>query len=81
MHWELRTNFDRTKEIHVKWDDIDLASLQYDNFDLALLRECDESMKLSDKLLALEMLVRKMEKANDVNNETDKTMHRMAPIL
>lgn len=44
-----------------EWDEFDLIPLGLGQFELALLRECDASDSMADKLLALEMLVRKYE--------------------
>ena len=45
----------------VSWDQQDLIPLALAPFDIALLRECEASQSGADKLLAAEMLVRKME--------------------
>lgn len=66
MQWELRKNsYDFTREFYVRWNEHDLITLQLDDVDLALLRECDASPLLSDKLLALEMLARRIEQAQE----------------
>lgn len=40
--------------------------LEFDSFDIHLKRECDKSNAVADKLLWLENLVRKIEKAKGV---------------
>ena len=45
----------------VSWDQQDVLLLALSQFDIAFLRECEASQSCADKLLAAEMLVRKME--------------------
>ena len=45
----------------IKLTQLDLKTAKLDSWDRFLLDECDESEKISDKLLALEMLARKIE--------------------
>ena len=45
----------------MSWDQQDVILLDLAPFDIALLRECEASQSGADKLLAAEMLVRKME--------------------
>lgn len=40
---------------------VDILSLQFDNFEKNLISECEKSDKVSDKLLMLEMIARKIE--------------------
>ena len=44
---------------------LDFFEIELDDFDRLLLRECDKSNKISDKLLALETIARKLEKASN----------------
>lgn len=43
----------------------DFLEVELDNFDRFLLKECNKSNKISDKLLALETIARKLEKASN----------------
>ncbi len=62
MEWTLTNeSWPRKNRLVVEWDTCDLTRVQLDPWDLALLRECDVSPRLSDKLLALEMLARKVD--------------------
>lgn len=61
MKWELSRGPLGDCSLSVRWDEMELALLDLSAFDFALLRECDTSLVLSDKLLALEMLARKIE--------------------
>lgn len=45
----------------VSWNLSDLVDIDLTSFDLRLLRECDASDAFADKLLAAEMIVRKLE--------------------
>lgn len=65
MEWELVCDPLGGRRLHVKWNEMDLIHLRLDPFDFALLHECDSSSKLSDKLLALELLARKYERAQE----------------
>jgi len=49
--------------------DCELVQASLDQIDRKLLKECEISSKVSDGLLALEMLTRKIEKANE-NSES-----------
>lgn len=75
MKWKaVSSSFDTTKQLYVEWNDSDLFHIKLDAFDHAILRECDESPNLSDKLLALQMLVRKIENVHDVKIKAGKVM-------
>lgn len=43
------------------WEADELANIKLDAADLALLRECDKSLSVADKLLGLECLARRLE--------------------
>ncbi len=49
------------KTFTVEWDDWDLVRLDLGPTDMALLRACDESNSIADKLLGLECLARRLE--------------------
>lgn len=57
-------NYDFKKSLTVEWTDFDLMTVELDAFDLAFLRECDNSTSMADKILAVEMLVRKHERSH-----------------
>jgi hypothetical protein len=66
MKWELTQDPLGRKSLRVEWHDYDFIRLELDNVDLQLLRECDQSRSLSDILLGLEMLARKLEASEKV---------------
>ena len=52
---------DRTFTLRIS--SIDLRDVNLTNFDALLLSECEKSPKISDKVLALETLVRRIEES------------------
>lgn len=65
--------FRKTREIitnatiyYIRIEDFELQFAPLDEFDMRLIRECDKSIAVADKLLALEAIVRKIEIANKV---------------
>jgi hypothetical protein len=66
MKWEICHDPLGQHSVHIEWHNFDLIPLDLDQFEFALLRECDHSDSFADKLLALEMLVRKWEHASKV---------------
>ncbi len=50
-------------KIIIEFDSLDFLGIKLDDFDRALLDECNKSDKISDKLLALETLARRIEEA------------------
>ena len=66
MRWHLTQQpWDRVSRLFVEWDAYDLFTLELDAFDRALIEECGRSKKLSDILLALEVIVRRTEEAQE----------------
>ena len=50
---------------HLKIADTDTVKMKLHPFDAALLSECERSDKVSDKILALETITRRIEEANN----------------
>lgn len=48
------------------------AMIDLDNMDKALVKECDESHSIADKLLALEVIFRRMEQSKLAMKKEDK---------
>lgn len=48
----------------LRFNTLDMVECPLDNFDRALLHECNKSKKVSDKLLALETIVRRLEESH-----------------
>ena len=49
------------REYCLRISKFELASARFDRIDFALIRECDSSPLVSDKLLALETIARRIE--------------------
>jgi len=58
LYRDLKTN-EQVYEIRI--DSLDLSCPLLDSWDRKLIKECDESTTLSDKLLALETIIRRNE--------------------
>jgi len=66
MRWHLTQQpWDRVSRLVVEWDVCDIFALELDYFDQALIEECGRSKKLSDILLALEVIMRRTEEAQE----------------
>ena len=61
LKWEMIYSPLGEFSLTVSWDQQDVILLDLAPFDIAFLRECEASQSGADKLLAAEMLVRKME--------------------
>ena len=61
LRWEMVQSPLGDCSLTVSWSHLDLLPIDLTPFDLAFLRECETSPLGADKLLAVEMLVRKME--------------------
>jgi hypothetical protein len=48
---------------YLRISDCELVMAELDTFDIMLIRECDTSASVADKLLALETIVRRIEQA------------------
>lgn len=59
--WEIGNDPLGKVSLTVSWNREDLVDIDLTPFDLWLLRECDASDAFADKLLAAEMIVRKLE--------------------
>jgi len=60
---------DKGIEIKVTVDNLDILEFKPDEFSTLLFKECRGSSSIADKLLALECLVRKLEKTGRVKGE------------
>lgn len=66
MEWQLQRHHDgQTIDLHIRWEACEFVTVALHDVDRAFLRECDDSSLLSDKLLALEMLVRRIEQQRE----------------
>lgn len=66
MKWELQkkqTLEGDVLEFHLKIYPLDMMKVQLDSFDRLLLKDCGASESCADKLLALETLVRRIERS------------------
>lgn len=61
LYWEIVHDPLGKVSLSVSWDRADLIDLSFTAFDLRLLRACEASDACADKLLAAEMIVRKLE--------------------
>ena len=62
MKWEIESlPAKKTTRLTVEWSDEELVHMNLEPGDLKLLRECAKSMRLSDHLLALELMALKIE--------------------
>lgn len=61
--YRLEDRLEEVLELRISSDD--MQSLQLDAFDQRLLEECGASDKASDKLLAAEMIVRRLEQQTE----------------
>lgn len=61
LKWEMAQSPLGDCSFTISWSRLDLLPIDLTPFDLLLLRECEASPSGADKLLAVEMLVRKME--------------------
>ena len=59
----------RDLEIRITITDYDMCLVPLDGVDKALIRECDKSVKLSDKLLGLHTLALRLEQKSEANHE------------
>lgn len=59
--WEIGHDPLGKVSLTVSWNRADLVDIDLTPFDLRLLRECEASDAFADKLLAAEMIVRKLE--------------------
>jgi hypothetical protein len=50
-----------TNTVTIEINDLEMVLLKLDRFDRLLLDECNKSNKISDKLLALECMARRIE--------------------
>lgn len=62
MRARIEELIDGGRRLVVEWHPLDVVGALHD-FDDALLRECDRSPRLSDWLLALELMARRVEEA------------------
>ena len=51
-------------KITVEIDDLEMVGCKTDEFDRRLLRECNRSSSVADKILALETIARRIEEAS-----------------
>ena len=61
LKWEIGHDPLGKVSMSVSWDQADMIDIDLTPFDLMLLRECEVSTDFSDKLLAAELIVRKLE--------------------
>ncbi len=59
--WEIGQDPLGKVSLTVSWNWADLVDIDLTSFDLRLLRECDASDAFADKLVAAELIVRKLE--------------------
>ena len=62
MKFEMQENIERSARSYLlRISDAEFSSMLLSKFDRLLIDECDGSEKISDKLLALETIVRRIE--------------------
>ena len=66
--YNIETN---TKKYIIEITNFDIVSLRLDKFDNQLLDECSKSEKISDTLLALETIARRIEEQQEKENESN----------
>ncbi len=57
-------NWDRSRTIEIRLSDFDIVSAPVTPIDLAVIQECGHSGLISDKLLALHVIARAVEKSS-----------------
>jgi hypothetical protein len=55
----------RNHVYHLEISDVEFVLMRLDNFDTLLLKECEGSDSIADKLLALETLARRIEEERE----------------
>lgn len=65
MKFYMEKSLDRILSVRLAIEENEIARAQFNRFDELLISECEKSEKVSDKLLALETIVRKIEQANE----------------
>ncbi len=61
FNWSISNDPMGGVEVKIKWDFGDLVDIDFTPFDYVLLRECEKSPSIADKLLAIELIARKLE--------------------
>lgn len=76
---EESTSYNRAKRYVLEFEGYDLLAIKPDQFTRMLLRECNESNSVADKLLALEHIARNIESERSKNRNSLNVLQQSIP--